>query len=77
MHSSDKRVRRWKSNLNKELLMNYPMNDRCNCTNCSGDGCVCGCQAELSAVCAVATPPHCECGPACGCEAAEQGCVCS
>jgi len=56
--------------------MNYPMNDRCNCTNCPGQGCGCGCQAAVSAAPAVALPPQCDCGQSCGCDGAEQGCVC-
>lgn len=56
--------------------MNDQTNDRCSCTNCPGELCQCGCQTGMSAVPMAALPPHCACGPACGCAAAEQGCVC-
>lgn len=46
----------------------------CQCTNCPGAGCTCGYQTQNTAV--LAAPAACRCGPACGCEAAEQGCVC-
>lgn len=53
-------------------MMNQSTVDRCNCTNCPGEDCQCGCQAAAF----VAAPPACTCGPSCGCEGAEQGCVC-
>ena len=56
--------------------MNHRMIDRCNCTNCPGTGCQCGCQAAALPAASAATPPYCACGQGCSCEAAEQGCVC-
>ena len=50
------------------------MSDRCNCTGCAGEACQCGCQmaaAQLSDA-----RPACNCGTGCGCDAAEQGCLC-
>jgi hypothetical protein len=41
----------------------------CTCANCPGAGCQCGCQT-------VTASAACNCGPACGCEGPEQGCVC-
>lgn len=49
----------------------------CQCADCPGANCPCGCQAD-------ATPPatqlaglSCTCASRCGCDAAEQGCLCS
>ena len=50
------------------------MNEQCTCTRCAGEACQCGCQsagARLSDA-----RPACNCATACGCEAAEQGCLC-
>ncbi len=55
-------------------MMNYDTR-LCNCIDCPGAGCRCGCQAEASAP-TLAAPARCACGPACGCEGAEQGCLC-
>jgi len=56
--------------------MDYQTIDRCDCTNCPGTGCQCGCQVVSLASPSTATPPRCACGQGCSCEAAEQGCVC-
>ena len=51
------------------------MNDRCNCAPCAGEACQCGCQiaaAQLSDA-----RPACNCATSCGCDAAEQGCLCN
>jgi hypothetical protein len=56
--------------------MTYETNDRCACLHCPGNTCNCGCQsAALPAPMNVAGAT-CQCGPACGCESAEQGCLC-
>ncbi len=47
----------------------------CNCIDCPGEGCRCGCQANHSGA-TLATPAACGCGTGCGCEGAEQGCLC-
>jgi len=47
----------------------------CNCNPCPGAGCRCGCQPGVTAP-TFAAPAACECGPDCGCEGAEQGCLC-
>ena len=54
--------------------MNDQMNERCNCLNCPADGCQCGCEPAVSA--ATYAGQHCLCGAGCGCDAAEQGCLC-
>jgi hypothetical protein len=54
--------------------MNNAMNDRCTCAACAGDACQCGCQ--LAAVQLSDARPACNCATACGCDAAEQGCLC-
>lgn len=54
-------------------MMNQSTTENCACTNCPGAGCQCGCQGGASVV---AAPAACNCGPSCGCDAAEQGCVC-
>jgi hypothetical protein len=48
----------------------------CRCVNCPGANCRCGCQAEATPPAAAAARPACACGPSCGCDAAEQGCLC-
>jgi len=48
---------------------------QCQCPNCPGAGCRCGCQDPTSALAVHAAPPSCGCA-CCGCEAAEQGCLC-
>lgn len=55
--------------------MNYAINDRCTCNPCAGEACQCGCQATAARA-ADARPP-CNCAAKCGCDAAEQGCLCS
>jgi hypothetical protein len=52
------------------------MTDRCTCTNCPGNGCQCGCQSTMSAAPTYSAAQQCQCGPACRCEGAEQGCLC-
>jgi len=76
MRGSDKPVRLYNHLLIKEFFMNHAMSAQCNCTNCPGAGCPCGCQTGTSVNYAPALPPQCDCGPTCGCEGAEQGCVC-
>lgn len=49
------------------------MNDRCSCTTCAGAACQCGCQVAAAPSDA---RPACNCATACGCDAAEQGCLC-
>lgn len=50
----------------------------CQCTNCPGAGCTCGCQhAAPAPQQACACGPACQCGPGCQCDAAEAGCVCN
>ena len=56
--------------------MNFPSTFSCQCVDCPGSSCRCGCQADAT----LSTPPvatqACACGPRCGCEAGEQGCLC-
>jgi hypothetical protein len=54
--------------------MNYAMEDSCTCTRCAGEACQCGCQTSAPQLSA-ARPP-CNCAARCGCDAAEQGCLC-
>jgi hypothetical protein len=54
--------------------MNTAMNDRCTCSPCAGDACQCGCR--ISAAPPSDARPACNCATACGCDAAEQGCLC-
>ena len=56
--------------------MTYETNDRCTCQNCPGATCQCGCQAAAPELRAGYTEAACRCGPKCGCESGEQGCVC-
>ncbi|WP_284618632.1 hypothetical protein [Aquabacterium humicola] len=53
------------------------MDRRCQCANCPGASCTCGCQhgSAMPAMQAAAAPA-CHCGPNCGCDAGEQGCLC-
>jgi hypothetical protein len=48
----------------------------CQCVNCPGAGCRCGCQTQAQPQTAPASAAACACGPRCGCDAAEQGCLC-
>jgi hypothetical protein len=56
--------------------MTYETNDRCNCLNCAGDACQCGCQATQPELLANYAESDCRCGPNCPCEGGEQGCLC-
>lgn len=55
--------------------MNVQANDRCGCINCPKNGCQCGCRSTTSALTVSYAGLVCQCG-ACGCEGAEQGCLC-
>jgi len=58
--------------------MNTPTTPACQCVNCSGASCRCGCRSvAATAPAAAATRPACNCGSRCGCDAAEQGCLCA
>jgi len=54
--------------------MNYATDDRCSCTHCAGDACQCGCQT--AALQLSDDRQRCLCATTCGCDAAEQGCLC-
>jgi hypothetical protein len=54
----------------------YRHNDACNCNPCPGAGCPCGCQPTATLVQVNDARPACNCAQACGCDAAEQGCLC-
>jgi len=47
----------------------------CSCVACPGSSCTCGCQDATPSTAPVAGQA-CECAARCGCEAAEQGCLC-
>ena len=55
--------------------MNTTMNDLCTCTRCAGENCQCGCQSAAAQL-SDARPQACNCAATCGCDAAEQGCLC-
>jgi hypothetical protein len=61
-----------------ELIMEFEASSSalCQCANCPGSGCDCGCQSVTQAVSEQPVPQHCTCGPRCGCDAAKQGCLC-
>jgi hypothetical protein len=55
--------------------MNH-LDTSCPCNPCPGSTCYCGCQASpANALPAAAT--DCACKGRCGCDAAEQGCLCA
>jgi hypothetical protein len=56
--------------------MNTPANRLCQCIDCPGASCRCGCQSDAAPPTPAAAPPACACGPRCGCAAAPQGCLC-
>lgn len=56
--------------------MNYEANGHCACANCQVESCHCGCQPGVQAVLLGYAGLACDCDPTCGCEGAEQGCVC-
>jgi hypothetical protein len=47
----------------------------CQCVDCPGASCTCGCQAAASTT--LAAGLACACGPSCNCDAADQGCLCA
>ena len=57
--------------------MNFLTTLSCECVDCQGTDCRCGCQADANPPSTHAAAPVCACGLRCGCEAAEQGCLCS
>ena len=57
--------------------MNVDSTFACRCIDCPGAGCQCGCQTDASTSRAPAAGSPCACGPRCGCDAAEQGCLCT
>jgi hypothetical protein len=74
MNSSDSQCPSNPPTKQKELLMTYVRDDRGSCTNCAGEACQCGCRtaaAQLSDA-----REDCKGGTKCGCDAAEQGCLC-
>lgn len=56
--------------------MNTTSTFSCQCADCPGDRCRCGCQGDATPPAAAAAPQACTCGPRCDCSAAEQGCLC-
>lgn len=50
----------------RKCIMNDTNQKSCNCANCPGATCTCGCQAP-AAQAACACGPQCKCGPACAC----------
>jgi hypothetical protein len=60
----------------KELSMKDLTNDRCACLDCPSDGRQCGCHAAVPIAPISYAGLQCQCGPACGCDAAEHGCLC-
>ncbi len=55
--------------------MNATSTPSCLCTDCPGTDCRCGCNDRTPPV-ALGASATCACGPRCGCDAAEQGCLC-
>ncbi len=55
--------------------MNTASIPACQCVDCPGAGCRCGCQGDAQPQSAVQQRP-CMCGPRCACNAAEPGCRC-
>ena len=49
--------------------MNEIENSACQCLDCPGDGCNCGCQSNIACACAPACNcgTDCQCGPSCAC----------
>jgi hypothetical protein len=57
--------------------MNSASTFSCQCVDCPGSSCLCGCLADSAPSVALIAAQACTCGSGCGCEAAEQGCLCS
>jgi hypothetical protein len=57
--------------------MNASNTPSCQCVECPGAGCRCGCQHAATPPAAATAVQACACGPRCGCDAAQQGCSCS
>ena len=47
--------------------MQQALANSCNCRNCAGTACTCGCQAPAAAK-GCACGPQCQCGSQCACE---------
>ena len=57
--------------------MNYATNDLCQCANCPGQACQCGCQLAATAPAITEAQSSCVCGGSCGCSASGQHCLCN
>lgn len=55
--------------------MNH-LDTSCSCNPCRGSSCSCGCQQSPANALPAATT-DCACKGRCGCDAAEQGCLCA
>jgi len=55
--------------------MNQLSNLACRCTHCPDIACQCGCAATQVLPTLNAVAVACACGTACGCDAADLGCV--
>jgi hypothetical protein len=49
--------------------MNELENSTCQCLDCPGDACTCGCQARVGCACKCGT--NCQCGPGCECDSTQ------
>jgi hypothetical protein len=57
--------------------MNFASTLSCQCADCPGSSCLCGCQADATPSTTLGAVQACACASSCGCEAAEQGCLCN
>jgi hypothetical protein len=56
--------------------MNVPSIISCECADCPGASCACGCNAAPDASRTAVQAPPCTCGSSCACQATERGCLC-
>ena len=75
MHSTDP-LRSETSTL-QESFMNTTSTSSCQCVDCPGASCRCGCQAAATPPTTAVAGAACTCAMRCGCEGAEQGCLCT
>jgi hypothetical protein len=56
--------------------MNHAATPSCQCIDCPGASCRCGCQLTQASPPAQAADKPCACGPQCNCDSAGNGCAC-
>jgi len=71
---ADQHVSRTSTTSLKETAMNDLENNACDCFDCPGDICACGCQSSIACACAPTCTcgVDCQCGPSCACDSTKE-----